>query len=269
MPLERYPQDNLQPESDDSIVWRYLPLNRFEDLITTGELYFTRADRFSDQNEGLPTENYVKAACENMGPGHDVDYMIGELVQGKESYFISCWTRSDCETAYHWSKYAPQGVAIRTRYGLLKRALDAFPNDRTMLGLIRYSVGHVGFNVLRFITTKRPEFARDREVRALIWVPEWAGLDRHVDINNKIHRSPLTPPPAHVPQGLRRKVDLQHLIEEIIVSPNAGPGIDERVRGLIKDSGLSVAVKVSSFGGHSHLSLDLDEIVKWTTNLEA
>jgi len=40
---------------------------------------------------------------------------------------------------------------------------------RTMLGQVRYSLRHEGFNLLRFITTKRPEFALEQEVRAFVW----------------------------------------------------------------------------------------------------
>lgn len=32
MPIERYPQDDLQPASDDAVIWRFMPFNRFEDL---------------------------------------------------------------------------------------------------------------------------------------------------------------------------------------------------------------------------------------------
>jgi len=51
-------------------------------------------------------------------------------------------------------KYGKDGVAICSRYGLLKAALAALP-DRAMLGLVRYGFDHVGWNILRFITTKR------------------------------------------------------------------------------------------------------------------
>ena len=193
MPIERYPQDEMQPGSDDAVIWRFMPFNWFKELMQTRELYFCRSDKFEDQHEGLPPEEYVRDVCANMGPGPDLDYTIGNLVQDKEAYFISCWYLFDHETAKMWGKHAKDGAAICSRCGLLRAALDEMP-DRVMLGLVRYSFDHVGFNILRFITTKRPEFADQREVRALIWKPEWAGHNRHIDLDNKVHRKPLTAP---------------------------------------------------------------------------
>jgi hypothetical protein len=198
-----------------------------------------------------------------MGPGHDLDYTIGNLVQHKEAYFISCWHLFDHEPAKMWKKYGNEGVAICSHYGLLKATLDTMP-DRAMLGLVRYSFEHVGWNVLRFITTKRPHFADEREVRALIWKPEWAGNNRHIDINNKCHRKPLTEPPPHVLGALRRVVDLQSLVERILVSPDADPGKFERVKQLVKNLGYKIPVEESSLMRYSHLVPDLDDIARFS-----
>jgi hypothetical protein len=116
-----------------------------------------------------------------------------------------------------WGQYGNAGVAICSHYGLLKAAVDAMP-DRAMLGLVRYSFDHVGWNILRFITTKRPKFADEREVRALIWKPEWAGQDgaRNVEeyetrlrqnagnlanLNNYLSESSRGPDAARVRRG--------------------------------------------------------------------
>jgi hypothetical protein len=261
MPLERYPQDDLQPGSDDSVIWRFMCFNRFVELMHTGELYFCRSDKFEDEHEGLPTEEYARYVCASMGPGHDLDNTIGNLVQDKEGYFISCWYLFDHETARMWGKYGKGGVAVCSRYGLLKATLDAMP-DRAMLGLVRYSFDHVGFNILRFITTKRPEFADEREVRALIWKPEWAGNDRHIDLNNKFHRKPLTAPPPHVLPGLRRAVNLPALVEGIVVSPEANPGTLEEIKQLVNKLGYSIPVQESSFTRYPHVVTDLAEIIR-------
>jgi hypothetical protein len=263
MPIERYPQDDLQPGSDDAVIWRFMPFNRFVEVMRTGELYFCRSDKFEDEHEGLPTEEYARYVCANMGPGHDLDNTIGDLVQQKEAYFISCWYLFDHETARMWGKYGKDGVAICSRYGLLKMALAAMP-DRAMLGLVRYSFDHVGWNILRFITTKRPDFAHEREVRALIWKPEWAGHNRHIDLDNKFYRKPLTPPPPHVLPGLRRAVDLRALVEGMVVSPEANPGTRAEIEQLMSDLGYAIPVQESSFTGYPHVVTDLAEIIKFS-----
>ena len=56
----------------------------------------------------------------------------------------------------------------RVRYDLLKSALQGLP-DKVMVGLIRYGTKHlVGWNVVRFVTTKRESYAPEQEVRAML-----------------------------------------------------------------------------------------------------
>jgi hypothetical protein len=263
--LEHYPQENSQPESDDAEIWRFMPFDRFLELMETGELYFCRADKFEDEHEGLPTEEYARQVCTHMGPGYDLDNSIGHLVQQKGAAFISCWYLFDHETAKMWGNYARNGVAICSRYGLLKAALKALPEERTMVGLVRYSLEHVGWNVLRFITTKRPEFAAEREVRALIWKPEWAGQMRHVDMNNKFHRKPLTELPPHVLRGLRRAVNLQALIEGVVMSPEASPGMFEEIKRLVTSKlGTTIEVKQSTFAHYPSVITDPAAIIRFS-----
>ncbi|MBV9769361.1 MAG: hypothetical protein JOZ32_07310 [Bryobacterales bacterium] len=60
MSLQSY-FDNLEPDSPDIEIWRFLPFKFFEDLMATEELYFCRADLFKqDEREGIPPENYIR-----------------------------------------------------------------------------------------------------------------------------------------------------------------------------------------------------------------
>ena len=57
-----------------------------------------------------------------------------------------------------WKEYGADGVAICSRYELLKAALDDC-DGRPHLGLVRYGSAHLtGWNVQRFISTKRMEY---------------------------------------------------------------------------------------------------------------
>lgn len=57
MPL--LPYVNRVEPVDDAAIWRYLDLRKFRDLIASEELYFRRADLFTDKSEGLPPEQYA------------------------------------------------------------------------------------------------------------------------------------------------------------------------------------------------------------------
>jgi hypothetical protein len=124
-----------------------------------------------------------------------------------------------------------------------------------------------GWNVLRFISTKRETFAHEQEIRALLWVPdEFAGNNRHFDENNIPHDRPLTAPsPDRVPEGLRRTVDPRSLITEIEVSPWASEGTFAEVEQLTHEYVYSVPVHRSALAPFKDLlatEVDLLEILR-------
>jgi hypothetical protein len=42
MAVEAYP-DQLEPENQDAVIWRFMDMKKFRDLVATAELYFCRA----------------------------------------------------------------------------------------------------------------------------------------------------------------------------------------------------------------------------------
>lgn len=250
MPLESYP-DQLEPENQDPLIWRFMRLSKFRDLMATGELYFCRADLFlNDLREGLPPEDYLHIL--GLHPFDVLDrqqlcHYLGSDAQFREGFYVSCWHLFQDETCNMWKEYGEDGVAICSRYALLKTALDAM-KDRAYLGLVRYGSKHLtGWNVLRFITTKRMQYAEEREVRAFLWIGDpMAGGNRHIDGENRIHPLPLTPPPDRVLKGHRRKVDLTALITEIMITPWASPATLDEVNALVRSSGCTIPVHPSN-----------------------
>ena len=245
MVLETLP-DQAEPENHDAVIWRFLEMWKFRDLVTTGELYFQRADLFDDESEGLPPEEYLPILGLNpldLRDRQELHHSIGSAAQFRESYYMSCWHLFREETCGMWKQYSEDGVAICSRYELLKCAI-AVLGDRAFLGLVRYGSKHLtGWNTLRFITTKRLEFSDEQEVRALLWVEDpLAAINRHFDAENRAHPRPLTSPPECVPKGLRRKVDLQTLVTGVIVNPWASQETFDMASQLIRDNGCTIPV---------------------------
>jgi len=104
-----------------------------------------------------------------------------------------------------------------------------------------------GWNLFRFVTTKRLEYADEQEVRAILWIINpHAGINRHIDIDNRVHTRPLTPPPDRVLKGHRRAVDLPTLVTEIVVTPWASPTIFSEIEQLVRDTGYGIPVRPSA-----------------------
>ena len=248
MVVEAYP-DQLEPENPDAVIWRFMKMEKFRDLLATGELYFCRADLFPDESEGLAPEEYLPMLGLNpldLRDRQELDHHIGSDAQFRESFYISCWHLLRDETCKMWKEYGDDGVAICSRYRLLKSALDAM-RDRAFLGLVRYGSNHLtGWNLFRFITTKRMEYANEGEVRALLWITDpLAGINRHFDTDNRAHSRPLTPPPDRVLKGHRRRVDLQALVTGIVVTPWASSTTFDEINQLVRNNGYAIPVQPS------------------------
>ena len=142
-------------------------------------------------------------------------------------------------------------------------ALAAMP-DRAMLGLVRYSFDHVGWNILRFITTKRPAFAHEREVKARFGNRNGRGHNRHIDLDNKFYRKPQRRHRRMFYRAFARAVDLRALVEGMVVSPEANPGTRAEIEQLMSDLGYAIPVQESSFTGYPHVVTDLAEIIKFS-----
>jgi hypothetical protein len=252
-------QISVEPDDEDVAIWRFMKMEKFRDLIITGELYFCRADLFeSDEREGLPPERYLPTLL-GLNPlllrdRQTLNHHLGSFAQFRESFYISCWHLFRSETDSMWKEFGADGVAICSRYRLLKSALGAM-SDRAFIGLIRYGEQHLrGVNLFSFIMTKRAGYKDEKEVRAMLWIMDpHAGINRHFDIANHARPFPMEPPSDDVLPGHRRKVDLQALVTEIVVTPWASPAKLREVNTLVNSNGFTMAVRPSGLTRYREL----------------
>jgi hypothetical protein len=250
MPVETY-VGQIEPENHDAEIWRFVNMRKFRDFVDTQELYFCRADLFpQDETEGLPPENYKPFPHLNpldLNDRRQIDDSIGNVAQFREAFYINCWHLFREETCKMWEQYGQDGVAICSHYRLLKTELDAM-KDRAFIGLVKYGSAHMeGWNLFRFITHKRIDYAAEQEVRAWLWIIEpLASGSRHLDADNRVHTRPLTPPPDNVLRGHRRKVNLQALVTGIVVTPWASSTTFEAIKSLLESKGYSIPVQPSA-----------------------
>ena len=249
MPVQLFP-DGAEPSDENTEICRFMEMWKFKDLLKTGELHFARADRFQDDCEGLPPNEYVRSlgfSSLDLRDIHKLNHDLGCLAQFREGFFLNCWYHFTDETARMWQDYGKHGVAVVSRYSLLKAALERCEYN-AFLGLVRYGTTHLtGWNVLRFISTKQHIYSHEREIRALLWVPDpLAGNNRHLDENNVPHPQPLTEPPERIPKALRLRVEVNSLITEVLVSPWASETAIFEVEEMMRSHGYMLRVRPSA-----------------------
>jgi hypothetical protein len=227
-----------------------MDLVKFHDLLANEELYFRRMDKFKqdDPHEGLPPDDLVRQmhglVRYDLKDEQTLNNQQAVNRQFSEGHYIQCWNLYTVETLEMWRGYAPCGVAVVSRYELLRAALDAQMDD-FHLGLVHYGKNtRERDNILENAFHKDFHFENEREVRALLWVPNmFAGNNRHYDELDFPHREPLDdkyPLPKWVHDFKRRRVNLKKLVLEVVVSPWGNDGAWEDVTTWGKIGGYQV-----------------------------
>ena len=235
---------------DEDILWRYLTFPKFVSMLKTQSLFFSRADKFDDPFEGA--KGLAKNEVEwNSNYKEYFKYAIGRSLQITESQierhsevildgfkmlckatrlytFINCWHKNNHESEAMWKLYCSdlnQGLAIKTTYKKLYRELNK-KND-IEIGEVQYIDYRNQFvDPQAAFWFKRKSFEHEKEVRALI--------HNFQDFEEK--------------EGINIPVSLNHLIDEVYVSPIASQWFVEIVDDITKKYGLDKRVRQSDLG---------------------
>jgi len=130
---------------EDTALYRTTDFFSAAAIITNRELMFSRADTFSDKNEGID-RLLVQLEASTPGSGCGMGWHDGQTArahheQVKRSHYISCWSLSP-ESVAMWSLYSPDccSVRISTTASKLRCATEAL--------LEKYSVARLSNNDL-------------------------------------------------------------------------------------------------------------------------
>jgi len=232
-------------------IWRYMDFSKYVDLLTTGELHFTRADRLEDPCD-CSAMQFFGEPYKQLSLAHPEGKERTCLVNVFERLFVylNCWHMNDAESAALWRLYSEnryETIAIQTTFGKLDSALKLkWPRDGVFISKVKYDPENAGepldgtpggrlFTALGWenIIYKRPSFAHERELRAFIY--------QRVD---KL-REGLLRDPAHLErltkdrcEYIRIQIAPSDLIEKVYVSPLAKEWfvkLVKNVSGELKD----------------------------------
>lgn len=214
-------------ENTDTVIWKYLDLSKFLDLLLSRKLFMSRSDKFEDQYEGTfsePTYEEIKKLAIN-----NPDF-INYYKTHREKIAISSWHINEYESFAMWQIFTQnsEGLAIQSTLGRLQNALHPETTFKQYIGevnYIDYKKEYIPFddNFFPFLF-KRKSFQYEREVRVI------------TDVTN--HNIKLN-------DGLKINVDINQLIEKIYIHPKSENWYKNLVIELVKQLGFDFTIEKS------------------------
>lgn len=217
----------ILPEDPNTIVWKYLDLSKFLDLLLSKKLFMSRSDKFEDQYEGTfsePTYEEIRKIAENNPK------FLNYYKSHREKIAISSWHINEYESFAMWQIFTKnnEGLAIQSTIGRLKEALKPERRTEQYIGevnYIDYKKEYIPFNDTFFpFLFKRKSFQYEREVRII---------------------SDVTLNKIEINDGLKIEVDIQQLIEKIYIHPKSENWYKNLVIQLMEQLGFNFSIEKS------------------------
>ena len=215
------------PEDPDTIVWKYLDLSKFLDLLLSRKLFMSRSDKFEDQYEGTfsePTYEEIKKLSVNNPE------FLSYYKSHREKVVISSWHINEYESFAMWQIFTQnsEGLAIQSTIGRLQKAMQVEKDFNQYIGevnYIDYKKEYIPFDDMFFpFLFKRKSFQYEREVRIIADLSE-----QEIKIND----------------GLKIEVDIDQLIEKIYIHPKSENWYKKLVIELVDKLGFDFEIEKS------------------------
>lgn len=215
------------PENPDTVVWKYLDLSKFLDLLLSKKLFMSRSDKFEDQYEGTfsePTfEEIKKLAIDN-------PEFLNYYKTHREKVAVSSWHINEYESFAMWQIFTQnsEGLAIQSTIRRLQKAVNSEKNFDQYIGevnYIDYKKEYIPFDDSFFpFLFKRKSFQYEREVRIITDTSQ---------SNLKLN------------EGLKINVDINELIEKIYIHPKSENWYKKLVIELVERLGFGLEIEKS------------------------
>ena len=226
----------FQPPAEDAILWRYMDFTKFASLLDKKALYFARADKLGDPFEGSFSKlnkQMRPRLLESQGVEADkVQLAVERVTEGlRQTPFrglVNCWHENPYESEAMWNIYSREkdGIAIRTSF---KGLSQSFVCDESVyigkVAYVDYDTTFIGErNGFTALLHKRKSFEHEREVRAMTG-------------NYAMHGERI---------GNYYRVDIDTLIEEVVVAPQAPQWFSDLVKSVARKYALNTTVAKST-----------------------
>ncbi|NHN25202.1 hypothetical protein FIA58_005870 [Flavobacterium jejuense] len=214
-------------DNDNLVVWKYLDLSKFLDMLLSQKLFMSRSDKFEDQYEGTfsePTFEEIKKIAAN-NPKF-LDYYKSH----REKVVVSSWHANEYESFAMWQIFTKnnEGLAIQSTIGRLKKAVAVEKHIEQYIGevnYIDYKKEYIPFEDTFFpFLFKRKSFQYEREIRIISDVS-----NAKISIND----------------GIKIDVTINQLIEKIYIHPKSENWYKNLVVEMVKKLGYEIAIEKS------------------------
>ncbi len=211
---------------DDTIIWKYLDLSKFLDLLISRKLFMARSDKFEDQYEGTfsePTYEEIKKLLE------DNPKYLDAYKSKRKNIVISSWHANSYESYAMWQVFTKnnEGLAIQSTIGHLKNSLTE-PKAHQFIGevnYIDYKKEHIPFDDDFFpFLFKRKSFQYEHEIRVITDVS-------HLDLQ--------------VNEGVKIETDINQMIERLYIHPKSENWYKKLVIEMVNQLGYHFEIEKS------------------------
>lgn len=215
------------PENQNTIVWKYLDLSKFLDLLLSKKMFMARSDKFEDQYEGTfsePTFEEIKKIA------HNNPRFLEYYKQQREKVVISSWHLNEYESFAMWQIFTKnqEGLAIQSTIERLILALQLerqFEQHIGEVNYIDYKKEYIPFDDTFFpFLFKRKSFQYEKEIRIISDVSQ-----QNIKIND----------------GLKINVDINKLIEKIYIHPKSENWYKNLVIQVVEQLGFTFKIEKS------------------------
>lgn len=221
------PNEDIKIPSPDTIVWKYLDLSKFLDLLLCKQLFMARSDKFEDQYEGTfsePTYEELKKVSEN-NPGFLLYHK-----SHRKNVVISSWHINEYESFAMWQIFTKnnEGLAIQSTIGRMQEALA--PE-------LRYEQ-HIG--AVKYIDYKREYVPLDNSFFPFLFKRKSFQYEGEVRII-----SDLSDQNIYINEGIKANVDINKLIDKIYIHPKSENWYKNLVIQLMQQLGFDFTIEKS------------------------
>jgi hypothetical protein len=255
----------------NTIVWRYMTYEKFEDILSKKAIYFRNVAKLEDPFEGSVPRKYINTRMSAHNTKNKMQYE-NLVIQGvipnnydlenfsvskqfTKLYYINCWHSNVYESDAMWKLYSNdnKGVAVKSTVGSIIKSFSETDLD-LYIGRVQYidyddmDVELSPNTVFELPFLKRKAFEHEREVRILasylLWynyqevksgLPEGANVWKQPEKGVEVMKD----------HGLYISCDPAKLIRSISIYPFTPKGYLEEIRNLCKKYGLKVDVRKS------------------------